>query len=333
MWREAARGLRRCCRRASISGTRFLYSIFLVVASLCAEGGSRRLRDWSVCHHCPSVPCVLCQAPPGHHHQHLPPTCRAGGLLPTPTPSQRPPPPGRESLQGQSGRFLSPWQEELSGPQCHPPSGSQGPAVQLGLQSGGPANQRPRVSPGPSLNPPAPLPGARARVPTLAADEDSVLRGWSGLSIRLLPAFRSKSLSPGTTQQYSGAGGGADPPCLLPPWCIVTTLPTAFVSSPAGRHPCGWPTRGRRGPWRHVCLAQNLSPKARDGGCTWARGVGAGVIGKLFCWHPFQLAQAPRGFSCLPECVHRALGQEQPQVRPRDGLCPEFLKHQLPTHP
>lgn len=64
LWREAARGLRRCCRRASISGTRFLYSIFLVVASLCAEGGSRRLRDWSVCHHCPSVPCVLCQAPP-----------------------------------------------------------------------------------------------------------------------------------------------------------------------------------------------------------------------------------------------------------------------------
>lgn len=151
------------------------------------------------------MPCVLCQAPPGHHHQHLPPTC--------PHHLQ-----GGRACRASQGRFLSPWPEELTGPQCHPPSGSKAPAVQLGLQSGGPANQRPRVSPGPSVNPPAPLPGARARVPTLAADEDSVLRGWSGLSLRLLLAS-FQVLVPGTTQQYSGRAVGlthrVSPPSLV----------------------------------------------------------------------------------------------------------------------
>lgn len=112
---------------------------FPSVASLFAEGAATwRLRDWSVCHHCPSVPCVLCQAPPGHHHQHLPPTCRAG-VLPPPapsSPSQQPPKEGKPAGPVRAA-FCHLGRRSSPGPSVTLPSGSQGPAVQLGLQSEG----------------------------------------------------------------------------------------------------------------------------------------------------------------------------------------------------
>lgn len=260
-------------------------------------GATQRLRDWSVCHHCPSVPCVPCQAPP------RPPPPAS----PSPVPDRCPPGPGPCPGAALPAATTS-WSGLLSvalaggavtGPQCHPPRWLAGTCCAAWPPVGRACSQRPRVSPGPSLNPPppAPLPGARAPIPTLAADEDSVLPGGgAGLSMRLLLAFRSKSSSPGTAQQYSGGGRWGQPTaCLLPLRCIVTTLPTAFISSPADRHPrVGGLTEAERGPWRHVCLAQNLPSEARDGGCTWARGVGAGVIGKLVRWHLLRAEPGPR---------------------------------------
>lgn len=108
--------------------------------ALCAEGGAtRRLRDWSVRHHCPSVPCVLCQAPPRHHHQHLPlslplPARQVSSPLPRGSPS-------RLLSVALAGGAVTP------GPSVTLQDGWQGPAVQLGLRSGGPAHRDLRVSP------------------------------------------------------------------------------------------------------------------------------------------------------------------------------------------
>lgn len=67
--------------------------------AVCGGGSDPASQGLVRRHHCPSVPCVLCQACPGRHHQHLPPPSPAG-VLPAP------PPPGQ-------GCSLSPWREEL----------------------------------------------------------------------------------------------------------------------------------------------------------------------------------------------------------------------------
>lgn len=69
--RETARGCGRPGRRGGAALSRLCLpnQIFVLYfpsrGALFAEGGvTQRLRDWFVRHHCPSVPCVLCQAPP-----------------------------------------------------------------------------------------------------------------------------------------------------------------------------------------------------------------------------------------------------------------------------
>lgn len=153
---------------ASISCTRFLYSIFLaIVVSLFAEGWERPSVSGTrlVCHRCPSVPCVPCLALP-----HPPPPASPLWLKGHPRPAPQVPSqlPHRAAALPSSHSFLGVrdcWASQglcgqlsvtspLSDPAPPPISPSQlsvGPRWAAWPPGQGPAHRRNRFSLVPSL--------------------------------------------------------------------------------------------------------------------------------------------------------------------------------------
>lgn len=129
-------------------------------------GATQRLRDSSVCHHCPSVPCVLCLAPP-----RLPPPASPLWLMGGPPPAQQvshwplphgASPPGRHNFLGvrdcrtRSEVAFCHLSGAMTGPSVSPsPVASRDLLCSPASRWGGPANRRNRFLPVPSLNPPS----------------------------------------------------------------------------------------------------------------------------------------------------------------------------------